>query len=449
MKRYELYDYSGFDWLGETPSHWKVLRMCYMFKPVSIKNTSGEMNLSVYRDYGVIPTDSRDDNHNVISEDTSNYKLVEEGDFVMNKMKCWMGSLGLSDYRGIVSPSYTVMKPLQSNNHKFTHYLLRSKTYIPQYKRLSYGVREGQWDLRFEDFRELPCCIPPLSEQQQIVSFLDTKTSLIDSLIEKTQRKIQLLKEKRTSLISEVVTKGLNPDVEMKYSGVEWIGEIPKEWGCGDMKYQLSNNDGGVWGKDVENEYEGTIVIRSTEITIDGNWDLSNPMKRLLSNSEIMKSLLYENDIVLTKSSGSPEHIGKSVIVTKEVEELKCCYSNFVQRLRFRTYNSKLYHYILNSYVVREQYRYLTQSTTGLGNLSGSTLNEVKLPFIPISEQQQIVEYLDEQTQLIDKTISIEEKRIELLKEYRQSLISEVVTGKRKVVELRVPFLLKQDTRRK
>ena len=224
MERYELYDYSGFDWLGETPSHWNVLRMCYMFKPVSIKNTSGEINLSVYRDYGVIPTDSRDDNHNVISEDTSNYKLVEKGDFVMNKMKCWMGSLGLSDYRGIVSPSYTVMKPLQPNNHKFTHYLLRSKKYIPQYKRLSYGVREGQWDLRFEDFRELPCLIPPLFEQQQIVSFLDTKTSLIDSLIKKTQRKIELLKEKRTSLINEVVTKGLNPNVEMNDSGIEWIG---------------------------------------------------------------------------------------------------------------------------------------------------------------------------------------------------------------------------------
>ena len=163
MRRYDSYKDSGFDWLGNTPTDWEVLRMCYVFRPISIKNTSGEMNLSVYRDYGVIPTNSRSDNHNVISEDTSNYKLVEKGDFVMNKMKCWMGSLGLSDYRGIVSPSYTVMKPLKNNSHKYIHYLLRSKTYIPQYKRLSYGVREGQWDLRFEDFKELPCLIPPLS----------------------------------------------------------------------------------------------------------------------------------------------------------------------------------------------------------------------------------------------------------------------------------------------
>lgn len=194
------------EWIGEIPENWYWKRMCYMFRPVSIKNTSGEMNLSVYRDYGVIPTNSRDDNHNVISEDTSNYKLVDVGDFVMNKMKCWMGSLGLSDYRGIVSPSYTVMKPLTQNNRKYLHYLLRSQVYIPQYKKLSYGVREGQWDLRFEDFRELPCLIPPLSEQQQIVEYLDEQTQLIDNTISIEEKRIELLNEYRQSLISEVVT---------------------------------------------------------------------------------------------------------------------------------------------------------------------------------------------------------------------------------------------------
>ena len=197
---------SRVEWIGEIPENWYWKRMCYMFRPVSIKNTSGEMNLSVYRDYGVIPTNSRDDNHNVISEDTSNYKLVDVGDFVMNKMKCWMGSLGLSDYRGIVSPSYTVMKPLTQNNRKYLHYLLRSQVYIPQYKKLSYGVREGQWDLRFEDFRELPCLIPPLSEQQRIVEYLDEQTQLIDNTISIEEKRIELLKEYRQSLISEVVT---------------------------------------------------------------------------------------------------------------------------------------------------------------------------------------------------------------------------------------------------
>ena len=223
-----------------------------------------------------------------------------------------------------------------------------------------------------------------------------------------------------------------------KDSGIEWIGEIPSVWKFGKMKYQLSNNDGGVWGSDVENENDGTVVIRSTEITIDGQWDLSNPMKRLLTDSEIEKTLLYSGDIVLTKSSGSPNHIGKSVIVNSEVENLKCCYSNFVQRLRFRNYNSKLYHYILNNHVVREQYRYLTQTTTGLGNLNGTTLNEVFLPFIPLSEQQQIVSFLDTKTSLIDSLIEKTQRKIELLKEKRTSLINELVTkGLNTNVEMR------------
>lgn len=202
-----------------------------------------------------------------------------------------------------------------------------------------------------------------------------------------------------------------------KETGVEWIGEIPSHWDFGEMRYQLSNNDGGVWGKDVENENDGTVIIRSTEITIDGNWDLSNPMKRLLTNPEIEKTILFEGDIVLTKSSGSQDHIGKSVIVNSEVENLKCCYSNFVQRLRFKNYNPKLYHYILNNYIVREQYRYLTQSTTGLGNLNSTTLNEIKIPYIPLPEQQQIVSFLDTKTSLIDSFIEKTQQKIELLKE--------------------------------
>jgi type I restriction enzyme, S subunit len=213
-----------------------------------------------------------------------------------------------------------------------------------------------------------------------------------------------------------------------KDSGVEWIEEIPNHWDSGDMKYQLSNNDGGVWGSDVENEGEGTVVIRSTEITIDGKWDLSNPMKRLLNENEINKCKLYKDDIVLTKSSGSPDHIGKSVIVDDIVENLNCCYSNFVQRIRFRNYNPRLYHYIINSFIVREQYRYVTQSTTGLGNLNSTTLNQIQLPFIPLHEQQQIVKFLDNKTSLIDSLIEKTQQKIELLKEKRTSLINHVVT---------------------
>ena len=216
--------------LTSVPEEWSIIPCGVFFKEKSIKNTEGEMNLSVYRDYGVIPKDSRDDNHNRVSEDTSNYKLVESGDFVLNKMKGWSGSLGVSEYRGIVSPSYTVLEPVREIHNKYFHYLLRSETYRQMYESLSYGVRIGQWELRYHDFKQIPSLYPPIDEQKLISRYLDKKTEQIDSLIEKIQKKIELLKEQRTSLINQCVTKGLDPNVEMKDSGVEWIGEIPKHW---------------------------------------------------------------------------------------------------------------------------------------------------------------------------------------------------------------------------
>ena len=197
---------SGVEWIGEIPKHWDRLRCANLFEVKHIKKTSGEINLSVYRDYGVIKRDSRNDNYNRVSEDTSNYKLVEPGDFVFNKMKCWQGSLGISEYRGIVSPAYTVCKPKRPFHGKYLHYLLRSRSYIQEFNRLSYGVRSGQWELRFEDFKEIVVPYPPDREQTQIVNFLDRKTAHIDELIFEEQRSIELLKEYRQSLISEAVT---------------------------------------------------------------------------------------------------------------------------------------------------------------------------------------------------------------------------------------------------
>ena len=197
---------SGVEWIRVMPRNWDTIRCAHLFEVKHIKNTFGEINLSVYRDYGVIKRDSRDDNYNRISEDTSNYKLVEPGDFVFNKMKCWQGSLGISEYRGIVSPAYTVCKPKRPFYGKYFHYLLRSWSYIQEFNRLSYGVRTGQWELRFEDFKNIVVPYPSILTQAQIANFLDHKTQQIDELIAAEQRKIERLKEYRQSLISEAVT---------------------------------------------------------------------------------------------------------------------------------------------------------------------------------------------------------------------------------------------------
>ena len=198
---------SGIEWIGEIPEDWEVKKLKPFLKWKSIKGCGKEVVLSLYRDYGVLPKDSRDDNHNVTSLDTDSYKLVDIGDFVINKMKAWQGSMAVSNFRGIVSPAYHVCSFTSPKIYKpYFHYLMRNKSYLPEYERLSSGLRIGQWDLSFEDFCQLPFLLPPLSEQQQIADYLDQKCSEIDALITKKEQLVVELESYKKSLIYEVVT---------------------------------------------------------------------------------------------------------------------------------------------------------------------------------------------------------------------------------------------------
>lgn len=198
---------SGIEWIGEIPEDWEVCKLKPFLQWKSVKGFGNETVLSLYRDFGILPKESRDDNHNVTSLDTDSYKLVEIGDFVINKMKAWQGSMAISNYRGIVSPAYHVCSIKNSKIYKpYFHYLMRNKSYLPEYERLSSGLRIGQWDLSFEDFCQIKFIIPSLPEQQQISDFLDKKCSEIDKLITKKEQLVVELETYKKSLIYEVVT---------------------------------------------------------------------------------------------------------------------------------------------------------------------------------------------------------------------------------------------------
>jgi len=428
MKTYESYKDSSVEWIGEIPSHWETIRLANVFRPVSIKNHPNEQNLSVYRDFGVIPRDSRDDNHNVVSDDTTGYKLVEVGDFVMNKMKCWMGSIGLSLYRGIVSPAYIVLKVNDSHIYpNYYHFLLRSPIYIPEYRRLSYGVREGQWDMRFEDFRDIPGLLPPLPEQEQIVSFLDGKTSKIDDLIKKKEQKIELLKEYRTSLINRVITKGLNPDVPMKDSGVEWIGEIPSHWELIPLKRIVKENEVSL-GSNTPDDYELNYVEISD---LDSQGRISNTTHYVFSESPSRcRRVLRRGDVFISSVRTYLRAIG---IVESEVEDLICSTGFSVLTPTSRVESKFLFYSLRTEWFISD----VVSQSEGVSypSIQSEKLLSIKNILPPLPEQEQIVSYLDGKTGEIDSTIDSEKKKIDLLKEYRQSLISSVITGKIKVVD--------------
>lgn len=198
---------SGIAWIGEIPAGWGVGRLKSMLSLSRVINKSDAKVLSLYRDYGIIPKDSRNDNHNVTSLDTTKYKFVEVGDFVINKMKAWQGSMALSTYEGIVSPAYHVLKFVSSRiEPRYAHMILRTKPYAQEWDRLSTGLRVGQWDLHVEDFLNTRLPLPPLDEQQRIADYLDQKCAEIERAIEAKKAIIKDLKLYKQSLIFEVTT---------------------------------------------------------------------------------------------------------------------------------------------------------------------------------------------------------------------------------------------------
>lgn len=199
---------SGIEWLGTIPAHWKKIKHKTLFKNVSIKGHGNATVLSLYRDYGVIPKDSREDNYNVTSLDTDSYKFVLPNDLVINKMKAWSGSLAISDYEGIVSPAYYTCKiNYKYVTKRFIHHYLRNRHLVEVYEMYSAGMRVGQWDLSIDDFLNIEIAIPPsLEEQERVAKYLDAQCTTIERLIDIKQKKIDRLEEYKKSLIYEYVT---------------------------------------------------------------------------------------------------------------------------------------------------------------------------------------------------------------------------------------------------
>ncbi|WP_166210767.1 restriction endonuclease subunit S [Cognatiluteimonas telluris] len=215
---------------------------------------------------------------------------------------------------------------------------------------------------------------------------------------------------------------------EYKKSGIPWLGNVPSHWEVRRFKWLIDRNDGGVWG-DEPDGVDDTVVLRSTEQTVDGCWRIDDPAMRKLSERDRLSALLAEGDLLLTKSSGSALHIGKTTLVDRGVAELNACYSNFMQRIRVRhVLSPKIAWYILNNGLARAQLDLLSNSTTGLANLNGAIIGEVVVPTAPAEEQAAIANFLDHETAKIDTLIAEQEKLLALLAEKRQATIYLAVT---------------------
>ena len=306
---------SGIEWIGEIPEGWEVSQLKYATRWKSEKGCPDAPVLSLYRDFGVVPKDSRDDNHNVTSLDTSNYKVVDVGDLVINKMKAWQGSMAVSDYRGIVSPAYHVCS-ITSNkvNKRYLHHLLRNPAYLPEYARLSTGMRIGQWDLGFDDFKNIPFLIPPLDEQAKIADYLDNGCASLDATLSKTRSSIEEYKKLKQAVITQAVTKGVRGEREMKDSGVEWIGEIPKEWRKTQLRHCATIKSGITLGKSYSKD---TILIERPYLRVanvqGGYVDLNDLATIEVTPDEDLKYRLHSGDVLMTEG-GDRDKLGRGCV---------------------------------------------------------------------------------------------------------------------------------------
>ncbi|MHB8790159.1 MAG: restriction endonuclease subunit S [Desulfobulbaceae bacterium] len=424
--RHESYKDSGSYWLGEIPSDWSVESIRSVTQLKSKKNQPDLQVLSVYRDYGVILKDSRDDNHNATSLDTSGYKVVNEGDLVVNKMKAWQGSMGVSEYNGIVSPAYiTCQVDAERVFPKFLHYLLRSQPYIGVYNALSYGVRVGQWDMHYEDFKHIPLPLPDRDQQQSIANFLDQKTAEIDEAIAKKQRLIELLKEQKTIRINQAVTKGLNPDAPMHDSGVEWIGEVPKHWKISALGYITRLDTGATPDRSRPDYWNGSIPwIKTGEIKYNTIVESEEHITELgLRNSA---TRISQPGTVLMAMYGQGVTRGRVAILGIDAAYNQAC----VALAPCKKITSKyLYYFFIAAYGFIRDFG----NETSQMNLSSGIIRKIKVLLPEINEQTDIVNRADEIEAKYTHMIKSQIQTITLLSEFKQALIASAVTGKIKI----------------
>lgn len=421
---------SGIKWIGKIPETWEVTINKTILKNISERNHPDAEVLSLYRDLGVVPKNSRDDNHNVTSENTIQYKFVEKGSLVINKMKAWQGSLAVSNYEGIVSPAYYVCKFRDNQISKdYVHYLLRSSIYAQQFERLSTGMRIGQWDLSIDDFLATPLLVPPEKEQAAIAKCLDKKSMQIDALIANVQEQIEKLKAYKQSLITEVVTKGLDPNVPMKDSGVEWIGEIANTRSVYRLKYLLStplqygaNESGGKYKND------SVRYIRITDICADGSLK-NDENNQYLSEKVASDYVLNDGDVLLARSGGT---VGKSFLYHAEYGA--SAFAGYLIKAdcnRDKLLPEFLVYYTQSSLYDIWKNMIFVQAT--IQNIGANKYSNLEIPIPPVDEQRTLVKELKVRCSKIDSLIHIKQQKIEKLEQYKRSLIYEYVTGKKEV----------------
>lgn len=413
---------SGVAWIGEIPEEWDLLRFKDHYK--NIKEVAGEKSFEYDRLAltlnGVIKR-KKDDSDGLQPKEFDGYQILRKNDFIFKMIDLQNIStsrVGLSQYTGLVSPAYIRFTPRKKDSfNKFVYYYLMSMYYNCVFNNLGgNGVRSA---LNASDIGRLMIPYPKIETQHQIATYLDQKCTQIDALITNQQKQIEKLKAYKQSLITETVTKGLNPDVPMKDSGVEWIGEIPEDWKVIRVKNLLNERkERSLTGEEEPLSMSQKVGLVPTKIL---------DMIPNMASSFVGAKIVYINDLVFNKLKAHLGVFSVSMYNGLVSPDYAVYYSPGKANLKYLEYLFK------TPQCICEFRKRSTGIAAGLTRLYTDGLFAIECPYPSFNEQQAIVSYLDQKCTQIDKLISIKQKKIEKLQQYKKSLIYEYVTGKKEV----------------
>ena len=406
LQPYEKYNAIVYDYATELPEGWQLLPNIAIFQERIERGHINEELLSVTIKKGVIKQTDVDIKKDSSNEDKSKYKLIKIGDIAYNKMRMWQGALGYSDYQGISSPAYVILKPKMKINPRYFHYMFRTPFYTNYSKRFSYGIVDDQLSLRYTDFKRMYTILPPLEVQNNIVDYLDKKNNEIDKFIQNKERLIELLEEEKQSIVMKLVTKGIDHNINLKDSNVNWIGKIPSHWNIKKLRYLCKTETGGKNTQDKADDGKFPFFVRSQIV-------------------ERINSYSFDGEAILTAGDGAG--VGKVFH-----------YINGKFDFHQRVYKFSSFKLVLGLYLF--YYIKTNFHNVALMGDAKSTVDSLRLPLIkdfeisyPPSkkEQQEVVDKIISEVSKIDIAISKSKKEIDSIKEYREALITDLITGKR------------------
>ncbi len=413
---------SGVEWIGVIPNHWHIKKVKYLFEIVKrIAGSEGFDILSVTQKGLKIKDISSGEGQ--IAGNYSNYQFVYPNDFVMNHMDLLTGWIDVSQLFGVTSPDYRVFRLMdrESHNIDFFKYVMQNCYLNRIFYSLGQGVSSmGRWRLQTFVFNNFDIPIPPLKEQQSIANFLDTKCAEIDALMEDIRAEISTLEEYKKSVITEAVTKGLNPDAEMKDSGVAWVGKCPGHWEQHPVYYYFSERKApNVLLAETNLLSLSYGKIKRKDINTNGG---------LLPASFNTYNIIEDGDIIIRPTDLQNDKRSLRTALSTEHGIITSAYIALRPKLGV---NSAYFHYLLHAYDVQKVFYNMGNGVRQ--GLNYSEFSKLMLLAPPVEEQQAIVSFLDAKSDEIAATIAEKQKQLTTLEEYKKSLIYEYITGKKEV----------------